>query len=105
MKLAARWNRNSILMPPCAATSAAFCGSDCAKILDIKEFAQQLPSRFVKILDTVTKGQVEFKMRNEDTLRILDGFQKVANRVAAGVVLAALIVGAALLMQVRTTFT
>jgi ubiquinone biosynthesis protein len=36
---------------------------------------------------------------------IIDGFQKVANRIALGLVLAALIVGAALLMQVRTTFT
>ena len=32
------------------------------------------------------------------------GFQKVANRVATGLVLAALIVGAALLMQVPTRF-
>lgn len=74
-------------------------------ILDIKEFTQQLPSRVLKILDTAGKGQIELKMRTEDTLRVLDGFQKVANRVAAGVVLAALIVGAALLMQVHTTFT
>ncbi len=74
-------------------------------ILDVKEFTQQLPSRVMKILDVAAKGQIELKMRTEDTLRVLDGFQKVANRVAAGVVLAALIVGAALLMQVHTTFT
>jgi ubiquinone biosynthesis protein len=35
---------------------------------------------------------------------IIDGLQKVANRVALGLVMAALIVAAALLMQVPTTF-
>jgi CHASE2 domain-containing sensor protein len=43
-------------------------------------------------------------MRNDDTLRVLDGFQKVANRIATGLVLAALIVGAALLMRIQTSF-
>jgi hypothetical protein len=35
---------------------------------------------------------------------IMEGFQKVANRIALGLVLAALIVGAAMLMQVPTPF-
>ena len=35
---------------------------------------------------------------------LIEGLQKIANRVALGLVLAALIVGAALLMQVPTTF-
>ena len=35
---------------------------------------------------------------------LIEGFQKVANRIALGLVLAALIVGAAMLMQVPTTF-
>jgi len=80
-------------------------GNFFSAMLDVKEFTSQLPSRIVRIMDTVAKGQLELKMRTEDTLRLLDGFQKVANRIAAGVVLAALIVGAALLMQVHTTFT
>lgn len=36
---------------------------------------------------------------------IIDGLQKVANRIALGLVLAALIVGAAMLMRVPTRFT
>jgi hypothetical protein len=35
----------------------------------------------------------------------MEGFQKVANRISTGLVLAALIIGAALLMQVDTKFT
>ena len=35
---------------------------------------------------------------------LIDGFQKVANRIAMGLILAALIVGAAMLMRVETPF-
>ena len=39
-----------------------------------------------------------------DEARLMEGMQKVANRIALGLVLAALIVGAALLMDVETSF-
>jgi hypothetical protein len=35
---------------------------------------------------------------------VLDGLQKVANRIALGLILASLIVGAALMMRVETSF-
>ena len=35
---------------------------------------------------------------------VMEGFQKIANRISAGLILAALIVGASLLMQVNTRF-
>jgi ubiquinone biosynthesis protein len=35
---------------------------------------------------------------------VVEGFQKIANRITTGIVLAALIIGAALLMRVETTF-
>ena len=35
---------------------------------------------------------------------MVEGFQKIAKRITTGIVLAALIVGAALLMRVETTF-
>jgi hypothetical protein len=40
-----------------------------------------------------------------DAAQLMAGLQKVANRISMGVVLAALIVGAALLMQIPTSFT
>jgi ubiquinone biosynthesis protein len=73
-------------------------------ILDGKEFVSRLPERVNKMFDVLGNGQIELKMRRDDKLFVLDGFQKVANRIAAGLVLAALIIGAALLMQVRTSF-
>jgi ubiquinone biosynthesis protein len=79
-------------------------GNIFSTLLELKGFAGQLPTRMNKILDVLGNGQIELKLRKQDTLAVLEGFQKVANRIAAGLLLAALIVGAALLMQVRTSF-
>ena len=79
-------------------------GNLFGSLLEMKDFVGQLPARVNKIFDTVGKGQLELRLRKEDTLFLLDGFQKVANRISAGLLLASLITGAALLMQVRTRF-
>ena len=36
---------------------------------------------------------------------VLDGLQKVANRITLGLILAALIIGAAMIMSIQTSFT
>ncbi|MGZ5273113.1 MAG: AarF/ABC1/UbiB kinase family protein, partial [Kaistella sp.] len=38
-----------------------------------------------------------------DEQRLTDGFQKVANRISIGLIIAALIIGAALLMRIPST--
>jgi ubiquinone biosynthesis protein len=43
-------------------------------------------------------------VRVVDANAIVEGFQKIANRITTGILLAALIIGAALLMRVETTF-
>lgn len=39
-----------------------------------------------------------------DAKMVMEGFQKIANRITAGIVLTALIMGASTLMQVQTSF-
>jgi ubiquinone biosynthesis protein len=74
-------------------------------ILGLREFAQRLPERANRILDAVASNDLRVKVEVIDHGAIIDGLQKVANRIALGAVLAALIIGAAMLMQVRTSFT
>jgi ubiquinone biosynthesis protein len=74
-------------------------------ILGLREFAQRLPERANRILDAVAANDLRVKVEVIDHGAIIDGLQKVANRIALGAVLAALIIGAAMLMQVRTSFT
>ena len=73
-------------------------------VLELKEFMERLPGRVNKILDTVANNQLEVKVDAIDEARLMAGFQKVANRITLGLLLAALIIGAAMLMQVETSF-
>jgi ubiquinone biosynthesis protein len=73
--------------------------------LEVRDFAERLPGRLNRILDALSGNDLRLKIEVIDHGSIIDGLQKVANRIALGVVLAALIVGAAMLMRVETRFT
>src|SRR6185295_2438138 len=73
-------------------------------IVELKEFAEKLPGRVNKILDTIGNNEFKVDINAIDEKVVLEGLQKVANRIAMGLVLAALIVGAAMLMRVETSF-
>ena len=79
-------------------------GNLFSTVLEMREFAARLPGRVNPILDAVATNQLEFKVRSFDETRLMEGLQKIANRITVGLVLAALIVGASLLMQVQTSF-
>ncbi|HVM12878.1 MAG TPA: AarF/UbiB family protein [Egibacteraceae bacterium] len=83
----------------------ASTGNVLDSVLELKEFVQELPGRVNKIMDTVAEGRFEVKVDAVDEQQLMVMFQKVANRVATGVVLAALILGAALLMRIETDAT
>ncbi len=72
--------------------------------VELKSFAQHLPGRVNRILDRLADNEFRIEVDAIDEARLMEGMQKVANRIALGVVLAALIVGAALLMDVPTSF-
>ena len=74
-------------------------------VLGLRELALRLPERTNRILDSLAANDLRLKVEVIDHGEIVEGLQKVANRIALGAVLAALIIGAAMLMQVRTTFT
>jgi ubiquinone biosynthesis protein len=76
-----------------------------AAALEVRDFAERLPGRVNRILDALACNDLRLKIEVIDQGSIMEGFQKVANRIALGLVLAALIVGAAMLMRVPTSFT
>lgn len=73
-------------------------------VVEVKEFAEKLPIRVNRILDTIGNNELKFKVDAIDEKIVLEGLQKVANRITLGLVVAALIVGAAMLMRVETSF-
>jgi ubiquinone biosynthesis protein len=75
-----------------------------AGVVDLKEFAETFPRRVNKILDAIGNNEVRIGVDAIDEKVVLEGLQKVANRITLGLVVAALIVGAALLMRVETSW-
>jgi predicted unusual protein kinase regulating ubiquinone biosynthesis (AarF/ABC1/UbiB family) len=79
-------------------------GSLLTAAMEFKNFASGLPQRMNKIMDAVANRDLELKVRAVDAGDVIEGMQKIANRVTTGLILAALIIGAALLMRVETEF-
>ena len=79
-------------------------GNILSGIVEVKEFAEKLPGRVNRILDAVGNNDLKIKVDAIDEKIVLEGLQKVANRITLGLILAALIVGAAMLMRVETSF-
>ena len=80
-------------------------GKVAASLLEMNDFVQELPTRLNRTLDLLASNRVEFKVNAFDEILLMEGLQKIANRITLGLVMAALIVGAALLMRVETEFS
>jgi predicted unusual protein kinase regulating ubiquinone biosynthesis (AarF/ABC1/UbiB family) len=85
--------------------SSASPGNVVANVLEAKDFLLHVPGQLNRILEHVASNDVELKVHAFDEDRLMSGIHKVANRITVGLVLSALIVGAALLMRVPTHFT
>jgi ubiquinone biosynthesis protein len=79
-------------------------GNVLTRVIEVKEFVERLPTRVNKILDAIGNNELKIGVDAIDERVVLDGLQKVANRITLGLVLAALIIGAALMMRVETSF-
>jgi ubiquinone biosynthesis protein len=82
----------------------ASSGSLIAAVLEGKEFAAKLPGRVNRVLDALAASELKMKVELIDDGAIIDGLQKVANRITLGLILAAMIVSAAMVMRIETNF-
>jgi predicted unusual protein kinase regulating ubiquinone biosynthesis (AarF/ABC1/UbiB family) len=79
-------------------------GGVFTSLLEMKDFVTGLPTRLNRLMDGLVNSEIEVKVRSMDAQTVVAGFQKIANRIAAGIILASLILGAALLMRIQTRF-
>jgi ubiquinone biosynthesis protein len=77
-------------------------GNVASALLELNELVRALPGRVNRLLDMAAENRLEFRVRTIDEERLLNGLEKIANRIAAGAVIGSLILGAALLMRVET---
>jgi ubiquinone biosynthesis protein len=81
-----------------------FGGTNRARLartaLEAREFVEQLPQRANLLIDSLTEGNLTVKVDAFDEDQLLRELEKVSNRLTSGLILAAIIVGAAMTMSV-----
>lgn len=80
-------------------------GNIYGTVLELKEFAEKLPSRVNQLIDTLSTSGIKIDVDAIDERSLLASLHKIANRITVGLLLASLIIGAALMMRVETRFT
>ena len=75
-------------------------GTLMSTVLEAREFAERFPGRVNRVMDALAEGELKLNVRGVDEREIMKGLHQLGNRITAGVVIAALIVGAAMLMRV-----
>jgi ubiquinone biosynthesis protein len=79
-------------------------GNLFSRALEMKDFVQRLPGRVNSIMDLVANNELKLNVDAIDEKYLMTGIQKVANRITQGLILAAMIIGAALLRRVDTPY-
>lgn len=72
-------------------------------LVEAKDFAEALPGRVGRLMDSLAEGDLQVKVHAFDEAEMLRGIQKVANRVTMGLVIAALVLGAAVMSRTYPT--
>lgn len=73
-------------------------------LLELSDLALHLPAKINAFLELLSKNEFKLHIQTLDEARLMRGFEKIANRIAFGMILAALIIGSTLLMSHDTTF-
>jgi len=79
-------------------------GSLFTALLETKELVEKLPQRLNQFFELVATNKLRVKVDALDEDMLMAGLQKVANRIALGLILASLILGASMLMRIDTSF-
>ncbi|WP_411826164.1 ABC1 kinase family protein [Luteolibacter sp. AS25] len=73
-------------------------------LTEMKDMMSTLPRKTNEILDLAANNKLKVKVDMIDEKTLMKGFQKIANRITMGLILAALIIGSSMLARVPTSF-
>ncbi len=77
-------------------------GKAMGQLLDARRLADRFPRQIQSVLQSLSRGEMRFRVDALDENNLLTSLERIGNRIALGIVLAALIIGAALMMDVET---
>lgn len=70
-------------------------------LMESAEFVERMPERLNKVADLVANNKLRLTVEAFDERKLMTGLQKIANRITTGLILAALIIGASLMMRLH----
>lgn len=70
-------------------------------VMESAEFVERLPERLNRFADLVSHNRLKLTVDAIDERRLISGLQKIANRITTGLILAAMIIGASLMMRLQ----
>jgi len=76
-----------------------------SEMMEMQDLVRQMPRRASTILQTLAENRLRVHLGGLEESHLMEALQHIANRIAAGAVIAALILGAALMMNVETDAT
>ncbi|MBP3983398.1 AarF/ABC1/UbiB kinase family protein [Pseudoxanthomonas helianthi] len=76
-----------------------------SELLEVQGLLRDGPRKFSDILSLLAENRLQFRVVGLDESRMMENLQKIANRIAIGVITAALILASAQLMRVPTPHT
>ncbi|MDQ8187614.1 AarF/UbiB family protein [Pelagicoccus sp. SDUM812002] len=80
-------------------------GDLLSMLLEFKELISRSPQRVNDILGLLAENRLRIDVDAVDEVALIRGFQKIANRIAMGAIIGAMIVGASLMMDIETGFS
>jgi ubiquinone biosynthesis protein len=70
--------------------------------IEMQELLRESPRRLSQLLRTLSDNRFRIRVTGLEEARLIESMQKIANRITGGVIAAALILGAAMMMRVET---
>ena len=80
-------------------------GNVVSTVMELNDFVQHLPGRMNRVFEKVVNDQLTLKVNAFDEVKLMEGMQKIANRITVGLIIAACTIGAALMMRVPSSLT
>ena len=80
-------------------------GNIAATVMELNDFVQHLPGRMNRVFEKVANDQLTLKVDAFDEVKLMEGMQKIANRITVGLIIAACTIGAALMLRVPSSWT
>jgi len=73
-----------------------------AELIDVQSLLREAPRKVSDLLSLLSENRLQVRMTGLDESHLVENLQKIANRIAAGLVTAALILASALMMRIET---